>query len=198
MKTILYLDDSNCSLRLMDRVLKDHSRVLCCPTMAEAGAMMEEHSVDLFVIDLMLGDGDGITFASRVRSIERYAKTPIILVSAGITQEIAHRAIRHQVNQCVSKPFAPAEIKAVIDAQLTEPTIHKVDCPRITIFCAAWEADNVYYQYSLDTGRRVSAATRDEAHAQMHDALADWVRAQGDSCEPVLEAHVARHHFDVG
>ena len=197
MKTILYLDDSSCALRLLDRILQDHVHVLCCSSAAAAAAEMGKHKIDCFLVDHMLGDTDGISFAREVRATEGYAETPIILVSAGITSEVAHRAMRSRINQCVCKPFTPDSIRAVVSAQLENPTIHEVDRPRVTTVCTVWEADHVFYQFSPDTKQVVSASTSEEAHARMHAMLREWVDRSGKEVEAVLDTNVVRHIFDL-
>ena len=194
-KTVLYLDDSTCALRLMERFLKDEMQVHCCPTTAEAEAVLKEHAIDCFVLDYNLSDGDGISFAQTLRADRRYTKTPIILLSAAVAPELAHRAMRCGINQCLAKPYPPSEVKAIINAQIANPTIERVERSVIAASCAAWQADDAYYQYSPDTGKLVSARTPEDAHAQMHESLRQWVGQTGKDCETVLEPTFVQHTF---
>ncbi len=198
MQTILYLDDSNSALKLFERFLKDCVHVVCCSSVAEATALMMERSdIDCFVLDYMLPDGDGISFGREVRAIERYAETPIILLSATSTPDIAHLAMRSGINQCVSKVISRDGIKAIINAQLEKPTIHKVDRVQIDISCVGWEADRVFYQYSPDTGDTVSGSSQDEAQLKMSELLRKHVLEKGKNWENVLDVSVTHHRFDV-
>ncbi len=159
--------------------------------------MVERSDVDCFVLDYMLPDGDGISFARQIRAIERYAETPIILLSASITPAIAHRAMRYGINQCASKPITRDEIRAIIHAQLEKPTLHKVDRSRIDISCIAWELDQVFYQYSPDTGDVVSGNSQDEAQLEMSDILKRHLLEKCAAWENVLEVTVTHHPFDL-
>ena len=197
MKTILCLDDSTCALRLLERVLKADYRVHCCPTPDEALEVMAQHQLDCFILDYNLSDGDGVSFAQSLRADPRYAETPILLLSAAITPDLAYRAMKCGINQCLAKPYTPGELKTVVRAQIARPTIHRVERAEIAAMCLAWQRDNRWYEYSPDTGKLVSARTPEAAHAQMHEFLSQWVRQAGGDCDPILEPTLVQHPFTL-
>ncbi len=201
MRTVLYLDDSVIALRLLEHVMRDAARLICASTIPEAMRFMDEEDIDCFVLDYMLTDGNGIEFAKRIRAIDRYANTPIVLVSAGLTTDMAYRAMRIGINQCVDKPFNATRFREVLASQLEHPTVHIVDRSHIHVCCATWEADGAYYEYSPDTGTLIRDDTRTGAHAKMRKLLTEFVDSklgdEADDCALVLELETVRHTIEA-
>ena len=63
-QTILALDNEPLILDLVQEILVDNGfNVLTAETVADFWALADTHSIDLFILDLMLQDGNGLDIA---------------------------------------------------------------------------------------------------------------------------------------
>lgn len=80
---------------------------------AEALELAQQHSIDIFILDIQLTDYKGTELARQLRAMERYAYTPILFATALANEELgAYREIK-----CYSfliKPFTKAEVVRVL------------------------------------------------------------------------------------
>lgn len=197
MKRVLYVDDSQMALRMMERMLRDVVEVRCVATLRDAEAILaEEPPMDLIITDYLMDDGNGISFARRLRADPRYRNVPILLVSAAMTNEVAYEAMRVGVNKSFRKPLRPAEVRDVVIRQLESPWIEEAKRSRLHLHGVSWVKDGVYFEYSPDLNRYVSAATREEAHREMLEQLKERVGGRMDF-EEVVEFHLVEYDLDV-
>lgn len=75
-------------------------------------ALGEHESIKAFVIDLLLPFVDGFDLISSIRQHPNTALAPIIILSDLTSEEDIVQAFRYRVNDVVSKPFQPLELKA--------------------------------------------------------------------------------------
>ena len=73
---------------------------------------------DLILLDWMLPGQSGIDFARRLRRDEHTRDIPIIMVTARGEQEDKVRALKLAADDYITKPFAPEELVARIEAVL--------------------------------------------------------------------------------
>jgi len=74
------------------------------------------HAKDLFILDLSLPDGDGLTFCKAIR--EQDQTTPILIISARSNEIDRVMGLELGADDYLSKPFGLAELKARIKALL--------------------------------------------------------------------------------
>jgi len=74
------------------------------------------HPKDLFILDLSLPDGDGLTFCKAIR--EQDQTTPILIISARSNEMDRVMGLELGADDYLSKPFGLAELKARIKALL--------------------------------------------------------------------------------
>jgi len=196
MKRILHLDDSQMALCMMERILKDVAQVLSAATIRDAQAVLSDGNVHMVITDYMLDDGNGIDFARTLRTDEQYKDIPILLVSAGLTDEIAYQAMRAGVNQSFRKPLHPTEMRQAVAKQLESPWVEDVHRTQLHLHGVSWESGGVYYEYSPDLEIRVSAASREEAHQEMIRRLGTLVDGRRNF-EEVPELHVVEYDLDL-
>ena len=102
-KTILVVEDSDALGNLLREVLQDETS---CQTLLVSSAedgleMLQRVSPQLFVLDYCLPRMNGLEFIERVRAMEQYEQTPVLLMSAAFPQ----RPIAKQYLRCLPKPF---------------------------------------------------------------------------------------------
>jgi two-component system KDP operon response regulator KdpE len=125
---ILVCDDDPQILRALRLVLRGAGyEVLASATAEEALDRAAVGGPHAAIIDLMLPDRPGIEVCRELRS---WSELPIIVLSAVTEEDVKVRALQSGADDYVTKPFAPAELVARVQAVLrragraaTEPTI---------------------------------------------------------------------------
>jgi len=82
-KQVLIIDDSPDDLRLMEKILTDHSSYH--PILAEGGEkgweVISQQPPDAIILDLFMPDLDGFTILERLRTTEQLHNIPVVVVS---------------------------------------------------------------------------------------------------------------------
>jgi len=110
LKTVLVVDDER-SLRLLCRVnleLEGH-RVLEAATLAEARAMVEQDAPDVILLDVHLGNDDGLELLDDIEALD--LPTRVVLLSG--TSEIGTE-LRARVAGVIGKPFDLKRLTAAV------------------------------------------------------------------------------------
>ncbi len=144
----------------------------------------------------MLDDGNGGYFAQKLRSDEQYREIPILLVSTGLTDDLAFHAKRSGVNQSFRKPFHPSQMRQAVLKQLESPWIEDVHRSKLHLHGVSWKAGGTYFEYSPDLDLRVSAAGKEEAHEEMTQKLQSLVGGRMNF-EEVPEMRIVEYRLDV-
>jgi DNA-binding response OmpR family regulator len=109
-KTVLVVDDER-SLRLLCRVnleLEGH-RVLEAATLAEARALVEQEAPDVILLDVHLGNDDGLDLLDELEALDVPAR--VVLLSG--TSEIGPE-LRARVSGVIGKPFDLKRLTAAV------------------------------------------------------------------------------------
>jgi len=171
-KVIFHVDDSRIGLKMVSAAYKDTATIISAASIDEAvEALTPLPDISCFLIDYNLGTVNGLSLVTHIRSLEKYAQTPIVLISVSMTPGIAYRAMKAGVHESLSKGVPMPEIKAIIDAQIDAPTVKSVERTSLEISCAAWEIGDTFYQYCPDNALLVSGASAKEAREAMKVAL---------------------------
>ena len=115
-QTILALENESLLLDLIRQTLVDNGfNVLTAETADDFWALVENHRIDLFVLDLMLTDGSGLDIAKTIR---QKSDVGIIIVSGkkGETDRIVGLEIG--ADDYVTKPFSFRELSARVTSVL--------------------------------------------------------------------------------
>jgi len=81
-KKILILEDDKFSLKLYSHLLDEEKyQVIATPKASDALRLAKENKPDLFIIDIMLQDGNGFAVIKKLRGTDEFKKTPIIALS---------------------------------------------------------------------------------------------------------------------
>jgi DNA-binding NtrC family response regulator len=110
LKTVLVVDDER-SLRLLCRVnleLEGH-RVLEAATLAEARALVEQETPDVILLDVHLGNDDGLDLLDELEALD--APSRVVLLSG--TSEIGPE-LRARVSGVIGKPFDLQRLTAAV------------------------------------------------------------------------------------
>jgi len=118
-KTILVVDDEENILELIRYNLeKSGYRVLTAGNGSDAMSVLEENSVDLMVLDLMLPDTDGVEICKKVRNSEKYDQLPIIMLTAKSEEIDRILGLELGADDYMTKPFSVKELAARVKTVL--------------------------------------------------------------------------------
>lgn len=123
MKTkILIVDDDPVQLRLLDGVLtKFGCDVISASGGEEALSMLEEHNVDVVVLDLVMPDLDGMAVLERMRKAGNLVPVIVQTSQGGIDTVVS--AMRAGAHDFVVKPFSPERLNVSIQNALKINTL---------------------------------------------------------------------------
>ncbi len=111
--TILAIDDSMVNLKLVQKVLeKGGYKCLLCSHSEEAFKFLENHNIDLILMDLMMPTIDGLELCSKVKSNPKFKEIPIIFITANYEKENLIQAFDLGAVDYINKPFYPKELLA--------------------------------------------------------------------------------------
>ena len=117
--TILVVDDEPAILELLKVNLVDAGYEVRAAADAEsAQEILKEALPDLLLLDWMLPGQSGLAFAKQLRADPRTKELPVIMVTARTDEADRVAGLEAWVDDYVTKPFSPRELKARIKAVL--------------------------------------------------------------------------------
>ena len=104
-KNILIIDDEPNILRSLDMILSAEGfRVFKAKNIAEAKAAIKKYSLQFFIVDVILPDGDGIAFIELIRQVNSAAI--IVVISGHASIKMAIDATRKGADDFLEKPLS--------------------------------------------------------------------------------------------
>lgn len=155
MYEILVIDDDVQILDIVEVILKREGyRVLRAASAPEAFKLLSTTTPDLFVIDAVLPDVDGVVLCKRLREMSHTATIPIIFLTGQTTPYGVVEALNSGGDDYVRKPFAPRELAARVRALIRRSVQYmEADVPTVRI---------VPRQFRVFVGDREVSLTRVE------------------------------------
>lgn len=119
MAKVLVVDDSLSVRKVVERALLGRQiEVVCAATGSEALECIERDEPDVVVCDVLMPDKDGYEICEFVKRHPRLGRTPVLLMSGIVNDEVRERAVRVQSADVLSKPFAAEDLLRRLDALL--------------------------------------------------------------------------------
>ncbi len=117
---ILVIDDDELIGDQLEALLYGRSHSLTRVPTVEAAmrALDEPGEWHLFVVDLMLPDGDGRVILPAIRGNPRYEHTPVIVLSAKSSALVKNECAAYGVDQFIEKPIDVSTLPALVTAAL--------------------------------------------------------------------------------
>ena len=118
MRSILSVEDSPDSQRLIARALGSEYRVVFAESLQEATEKLDLEVPDLVLLDVSLPDGDGFQLCSQLQTDHRTRDVPILLLTA--RSEVRDRIMAFSLgaDDYVVKPFDLLELRTRVEARL--------------------------------------------------------------------------------
>jgi two-component system nitrogen regulation response regulator NtrX len=111
--TVLVVDDEKNIRRSIEIALSDEGlNVLLAHDAAAALRILRDRIVDVLILDIRLGDVDGISFFKTIQS--EWAPIPTIFISGNATLTQAAQAVRIGAFDFLEKPFSPEKIAITV------------------------------------------------------------------------------------
>ena len=113
---VIVIDDDILSNRLVVSALhRANFNAASANDPLKALTLLQEKKFDLILLDVSMPLMDGFEFCGRLRSLDRYKKTPIIFVTCRTDFDSREQGIRSGGNDVIAKPILPLElaVKAV-------------------------------------------------------------------------------------
>jgi two-component system cell cycle response regulator DivK len=112
---VLIIEDDSASLDLVTRIVQHMGHSVTTADNGREGIRCAlAQSPDVILLDQHLPDVPGWMVAAELRAQEAFARTPIVAVSAGTTDDRA-RALDAGCSDFIAKPYDLAELRAAIE-----------------------------------------------------------------------------------
>ena len=114
--SILIVDDEAAIADLVEVYLKNEGfTIFQCHTAAEALSCVEQHKLDLAILDVMLPDLDGFSLCQQIRRNHLF---PIVMLTARVEDMDKITGLTLGADDYITKPFNPLELVARVKTQL--------------------------------------------------------------------------------
>ncbi len=117
--TALVVDDSITMRRVTQRLLERRgAKVFTARDGLDAITVLQEHPVDIILLDIEMPRMDGYQFATHVRNDSKLKHLPIVMITSRSGEKHRAKAIEIGVNDYLSKPYQESQLVAAIEALL--------------------------------------------------------------------------------
>jgi len=121
MARILYIEDIQDNITLVERIVASRGHELISANNAEKGLEMAfDLHPDLILLDLGLPDADGQTLSVWLRNDPTFESVPIIVLTAWPEEVARHTVEAYNLDGYLCKPFTLAQLVQIIDTALNK------------------------------------------------------------------------------
>jgi two-component system, chemotaxis family, chemotaxis protein CheY len=118
-KSILVVDDSPSMRQLLGVTLRSAGyEVIETSDGEEALDYARKHSVDLVLTDVNMPLMDGITLIARLRTLNHYYLTPLLLLTTETSPERKLQGKQAGATGWITKPFSPQQLLSILERVL--------------------------------------------------------------------------------
>jgi twitching motility two-component system response regulator PilG len=110
----LAVDDSLISQQMVQRALDRQFKVLVADNAVEALAVIYHESIAALLLDISMPGIDGFELCRAVRSLPRFQKLPIMMITSRRTDEDRQAAKAAGASGYMTKPFDPQELRSAL------------------------------------------------------------------------------------
>lgn len=116
-KNILLVDDEEALLDLLETILQEegYTNIAKAKTMSEALNRFYDFKPDVIILDIMLPDGDGFQFLSKIRKL---SDIPVLFLSAKDAMDDQYHGFSLGADDYLTKPFLPKDLTLRLQAIL--------------------------------------------------------------------------------
>lgn len=104
-KTILCVDDERDILLILETALSDDYKILTASSGADALAIAKKTPPDLFILDLMMPEMDGLQTFAEFKQVDQLSTIPCIFLTGVSDKEKIREALMLGTKYYLTKPF---------------------------------------------------------------------------------------------
>src|SRR5205823_6279203 len=120
-KTIMIVDDNPETLTLCSLIFKRKGYTVLTTEDGESALdMLQDAIPDLFILDVMMPEINGIDLCQRIRALQDHEHTPVIVLSAYSDTGVVGQAFAAGANDYVLKPVNPIALEGKVRDLLAE------------------------------------------------------------------------------
>ena len=114
MQRVVIVDDDDLNLRLLRGIVEElpDTSAATFNSSAEALEWARNRVVDCFIVDYHMPKPDGLELTGLLRTIERFATVPIVMVTGAHERDVRYAALDAGANDFIEKPFDRRELLA--------------------------------------------------------------------------------------
>ena len=117
MLNVLIADDEDSVVELVRVTLEDERvRVIVARDGVAALALADEIVPALVFLDVHMPGYDGVEVCRRLRADARFARTPIVMLTAAARAEDVRRGLEAGATEYLTKPFSPVRLLTLVDS----------------------------------------------------------------------------------
>jgi CheY-like chemotaxis protein len=118
-KNILVVDDDELVLLAVQELLTPMGfSVATAGNGQEALQKAASRAFDLVILDVIMPEMDGFEVCRKMRQLEPYRETPILMLTAKSGEEDKQRGMEAGANLYLPKPIAPKRLMAIVEAAI--------------------------------------------------------------------------------
>jgi two-component system cell cycle response regulator DivK len=104
--TILYVEDNPDNRNLIRRVLNSEGySVVEAINASQAIEKLEGNDIDLILMYIKMPDMDGYTLTSKIKSVQKFSKIPIVAVTANVMRGDREKSLEAGCDGYIQKPI---------------------------------------------------------------------------------------------
>lgn len=115
-KSLLVIEDDEVQRQLIKMYLSEYQvDVLIVSTAGQGLEIARNQQLDIIISDCYLPDMDILEFLRIVKSDQRLERTPVLLMTASLDEELKVNILAAGAERCMSKPMGKKEWAQIID-----------------------------------------------------------------------------------
>lgn len=112
---ILCVDDDELVLLAIEELLKTEGHeIITAPGGDQALKILEKQDVDVMIFDIIMPKMNGYELCERVRTMERFSDTPVIMLTAMSGEEDRKRGMDAGATVYLPKPISPIKLCSLV------------------------------------------------------------------------------------
>lgn len=151
-QTILLIDDDKLIMMSLERILKKKGyQVIQTENSDRVIELIKTNNVDLVVLDFYLKGVNGIDILKSIRSIEKYATIPVIMLTSEESPDIIESCLDSGATDFIIKPIIPKVLLARIrSALLNRVNILQIEMQKEELLISRQQLSEVLYHLEKD------------------------------------------------
>jgi two-component system sensor histidine kinase/response regulator len=125
-KIILVVDDEPNNVLILDVILGDHYEIVSATTGEEALKKIEDHRIDLVLLDVVMPGMDGFAVCKKIKNTKKTRETVVIFVTSKDDPDAESYGLTLGANDYLNKPVSASIVKARVQNHLAMADNNKI------------------------------------------------------------------------